>query len=463
MTPERYRQIGELYHAALELPAEERTAFLERECAGDSGLRLEVESLIRSNEGASDFITSPAFAVAAELFAVQETDALIGQTIGRYKVLSLLGMGGMGRVYLAEDTALGRRVALKLLPDYFTNDKTQVQRFRQEARAASALNHPNILTVHEVGQLNTTEFIATEYVEGETLRARLTCEPLAVTDAIDVAAQVAEALVAAHAAGIIHRDIKPENVMLRTDGYVKVLDFGLAKLTEKLSGLKSVNAETPTRPFIKTHPGMLMGTAEYMSPEQARGLPVDGRTDIWSLGVVLYEMLTGVRPFSRATHGDIIVAVLEREPSPLSQQAPGIPAELEQIVTKALAKNTNERYQTVKDMAVDLRRLRRRLDVEAELGRSPMPEADSEATTRVQTPVSATREQGVSRAGQVSAAAPTSSLEFAVSEIRRHKTGFALAGIILIAALGAAAFGFYKFFGRAKTAGTNAPLRITPL
>src|SRR5438034_2991695 len=194
MTPERYQQIGDLYHAALEIDAAERAAFLERECAADEDLRREVESLIASHEQSADFIAIPAISVAAELLAAREAEGLKGQVVGRYRVLSLIGSGGMGRVYLAEDTGLGRRVALKLLPEHFTHDKNQVQRFRQEARAASALNHPNILTVHEVGQVEGTEFIVTEYVEGETLRARLARAPLGLREALDVAAQVAGAL-----------------------------------------------------------------------------------------------------------------------------------------------------------------------------------------------------------------------------------------------------------------------------
>src|SRR6266542_17346 len=351
MTPERHRQIGDIYHAALEVEAKQRSAFLDRACAGDTTLRREVESLIESHEQGADFIEAPALAVAAELLAEGEAGAVLGQTFGRYRVLSLLGAGGMGRVYLAEDTGLGRRVALKFLPEYFTDNKNQVQRFRQEARAASALNHPGILTVYEVGQLDGTEFIATEYVEGETLGTRLTHGPFAVREALDVAAQVADALVAAHQAGIVHRDIKPDNLMIRRDGYVKILDFGLAKLTENISGPRSGKFEAPTIPDVRTNPGVVMGTARYMSPEQARGLPVDVRTDVWSLGVVVYEMVAGRPPFGGATHSDTIVSILEREPTPLQRHVPETPAELERIVTKALAKNTEERYQTVKDMA----------------------------------------------------------------------------------------------------------------
>src|SRR5215204_5902859 len=342
MTPERYRQIGEVYHAALEIDEDERAAFLDRTCAGDDALRREVESLIASHERAPDFIAVPALAAAAESLAAGEAEAMAGRTVARYKVLSLVGAGGMGRVYLAEDTELGRRVALKFLPEHLTTNKDQVRRFRQEARAASALNHPNILTVYEVGEADGAAFIAMEYVEGETLRASLANGPFGVVPALDVAAQVADALSAAHLAGIIHRDVKPENVMLRLDGYVKVLDFGLAKLTEDLAGPRTAGSEAPTSLAVRTNPGVVMGTAEYMSPEQARGLKVDARTDVWSLGVVVYEMVGGRRPFGGETHGDTTVSILEREPAPLSRLAPAAPSELEQIVQKALAKDAEE-------------------------------------------------------------------------------------------------------------------------
>ena len=235
MTPERYKQVGELFHAALELLPDERASFLDKQCAGDLQLRGEVESLLASHNEASDFIGTPAMAVAAELLVDNETDEFIGKTVGRYSVQSLIGVGGMGRVYLAQDLELGRRVALKVLLKGFTHDETQLRRFRQEARAASALNHPNILTVHEIGEVDGTNFIATEYVEGDTVRDRLHSSPIGLTDSIDIAIQIADALAAAHSAGIVHRDIKPENVMLRRDRYVKVLDFGLAKLTENVT------------------------------------------------------------------------------------------------------------------------------------------------------------------------------------------------------------------------------------
>jgi Tol biopolymer transport system component len=338
-----------------------------------------------------------------------------------------------------------------------------VQRFRQEARAASALNHPNILTVYEVGQVDGTEFIATESVEGATLRARRSRAPFGSRAALDVAAQIADALTAAHHAGIVHRDIKPENVMIRRDGYVKVLDFGLAKLTENLSGLRPSEYETPTIPAIRTNPGVVMGTAEYMSPEQARGLTVDARTDVWSLGVILYEILANRRPFGGATHGDTIVSILEREPVPLPRHAPDAPAELERIVQKALAKDREERYQTIKDMAIDLRRLKRRLEVEAEMGRATpsTPNSDEPGNTRG-SGRQMTAEADIQAAARVSeggAARTTSSVEYVVGEIRRHKRGAALFGVILILVLSSVGYGLYRLLDQPKPAA--APFQRT--
>ena len=351
MTPERYRQIGELYHAALDVASTERAAFLTRECAGDEDLRHEVESLINSHEQAEGFIEKPALSVAAEMLATRGTDSITGQMIGRYRVLSLVAEGGMGRVFLAEDTTLGRRVALKLLPEHFTNDKNQMQRFHQEARAASALNHPNILTVYEVGRWHGSDFIATEFVEGVTLRRRMR-RKLSLAAAVDIAQQVASALSAAHAAGIVHRDIKPENIMIRPDGLVRILDFGIAKYIEPRPTRDSKES------WVKTATGVIVGTTAYMSPEQARGDVIDARTDIWSLGVILYEMIANRLPFRGKTTTDRVAAILEREPEPLSNARRGIPHELEAIINRALAKHKKERYPKMTDVAEDLRRLR---------------------------------------------------------------------------------------------------------
>jgi serine/threonine protein kinase len=298
-------------------------------------------------------------------------------TIAHYRILSPLGSGGMGEVYLAEDTKLGRKVALKLLSDEFTKHEDRVRRFQQEARAASALNHPNILTIYEIGQANHNNdlhYIATEYVEGDTLRVRLARHRMDLGEMLDVGMQIASALVEAHSAGIVHRDIKPENVMVRSSGLVKVLDFGLAKLTEKSA--PGTNASAETSLGVNTDFGTVMGTCRYMSPEQARGEKVDARSDIFSLGVVLYEMIAGTAPFVGETSSHVIVAILEHEPLPLVRARPDVPAELERMVAKALRKDRDERYQTTKDLQLDLKNLKQQRDSRDLMARSaakPIP------------------------------------------------------------------------------------------
>ena len=302
-----------------------------------------------------------------------------GTPLGRYVIRSKLGAGGMGEVYLAKDTKLDRSVALKILPEGVAADQDHMRRFVQEARAASALNHPNILTIYEVeagsGQFIGTEmlrgygpscvqrtaesirFIVTEYIDGETLRARMKRERLTINHALQVAVQIASALSSAHKAGIIHRDIKPGNIIIGRNGIVKILDFGIARVTHHQQ-LASVDTEAATKPLIKTEPGTRVGTAQYMSPEQARGLEVDARTDIWSLGCVLYEMVTGHRPFLGDTTLDVLAAVINREPEPLNHRAPDVPGALEEIVSKALSKDRKTRYQTARRLMIDLEHLK---------------------------------------------------------------------------------------------------------
>jgi serine/threonine protein kinase len=291
-----------------------------------------------------------------------------GAKLGRYEIISPLGAGGMGEVYLAQDSTLDRKVALKVLPESVASDRNRMQRFVQEAKAASALNHPNIVTIHEIGTDPGAHFMVTEFIEGENLRHHLR-KPMTLLEAIDIAIQIASALATAHAAGIIHRDIKPENMMLREDGIVKVLDFGLAKLTERRRQ-DEVDRNAATQAFVHTEPGAVVGTTAYLSPEQARALDVDTRTDIWSLGVLLYEMITGRTPFKSETASDTSAAILMAEPPPLTEFLPDVPPEIERIVRKALQKKRDERYQTVKDMMLDLKSLRRELDVNAAMQRS---------------------------------------------------------------------------------------------
>jgi serine/threonine protein kinase/TolB-like protein/tetratricopeptide (TPR) repeat protein len=455
MEPRRWQLIDDIFGSALELPHAERGAFLDEACRGDEILRREVESLLEHDRSGA-FIDRPCFEDAARLLAGVPGESFTGTTLGPYKILEELGAGGMGVVYRALDTKLGRTVALKLLPPDYTRDADRLRRFEREAKHASSLNHPNILTIFEIGSEGGTYFIVTELIEGETLRQLLTRGPLPVVEALGVAAQVADALDVAHEALIVHRDIKPENIMIRRrDAYVKVLDFGLAKLMEESpAGAAAGGAEAAAKQE-RTEAGVMLGTPSYMSPEQARALAVDARTDIWSLGVTLYEMVAGRRPFGGGTASDVMASILQKDPPPLSHPSGEPPAELGRIVTKALAKDRDERYSTTKEFLADLNRLKRRLDFEAEAERPAAPASGSTVTpARGADAVShgATREGGTSTAGAQRA---TSSAEYIVEEIKRHKRGaqVALAGLSAAAAVLVAYFAFGGYFAGGGGAG----------
>lgn len=305
------------------------------------------------------------------------------ESFGHYKILSLIGSGGMGEVYLADDTKLGRKVAIKFLNEKFSNDGDLLNRFIQEAKAASALNHPNLITVYEIGEHDGSHYIATEFIEGLTLRERMK-ERLSFDEALSISIQAAEALSAAHQAGIVHRDVKPENIMIRPDGYIKVLDFGLAKLTE----LSDPGAEEETKRLVKTNPGVIMGTVSYMSPEQARGKSTDARSDVFSFGVVIYEMLTGKLPFTGETMTDTLSSILSTEPQKITSLAPHLPHELQRIVQKTLKKKREQRYQTTRDLLIDLKELRDELQLEAKLEQTAVPnqpEASQTSAPRIST------------------------------------------------------------------------------
>jgi serine/threonine protein kinase/Flp pilus assembly protein TadD len=365
MKAARWKKVIDLFQSALACAPDERAAFLDETCHGDEGMRREVESLLTSHERAENFIEVPAFEVAPELATTDSGGPLVGKLIGHYRIESLIGIGGMGEVYLARDEGLGRKAALKLLPDSLTRDEMQLSRFKNEARTASALNHPNILTVYEIGAEGNVQFIATEFIEGVTLRVALAAGKMSAHKALEIAVQVASALAAAHDAGVVHRDIKPENIMLRPDGYAKVLDFGIAKLTERR--LASDDRSIETTALLQTRPGLVLGTAHYMSPEQARGQKVDARSDIWSLGVVLYEMVAGSPPFRGETPSDCIASILTKEPPPLSGILQDFPLKLESILQKALRKKSDERYQTISEILADLRILKGELEAERSL------------------------------------------------------------------------------------------------
>jgi serine/threonine-protein kinase len=349
---DRWKQIDELLEDALEHPPEDRADFLRRACPGDTVLRREVESLLAAHDRAGGFIETAPAGLAAEMLASDQGRLGSGQIIRHYKVIREIGRGGMGEVYLAQDLELGRQVAVKLLPSSFSSDTERVRRFKQEARAASALNHPNIITIHEIGDADGSPFIVAEFIDGETLAASLQRGPLKAEESLVIADQLADALSEAHRAAIVHRDLKPQNIMINARGQVKVLDFGLAKVRSDSLGLSS---DRPTESLV-TQPGVILGTVAYMSPEQARGEALDARTDIFSFGVVLYEMLCGRHPFASGSPADTITAILTVEPLSFSDQGASISRELERVVRKCLEKDRDQRYRTMGEVALDLKK-----------------------------------------------------------------------------------------------------------
>jgi serine/threonine protein kinase/tetratricopeptide (TPR) repeat protein len=368
MTPAQLQTIEEIFYAALDQEPDQVARFLETTCEGDELLRGEVEGLLASRQRVGSFIETPAVGITTRIIRNGQADLLVGQTIGHYKISKQIGTGGMGDVYLATDITAGRKAALKLLPMRFTGNAERLKRFQQEAHAVVALNHPNILTVYEIGEDHSTHYIASELIEGETLRQRLMHGRMQLSEAVDVAIQVASALAAAHERGIVHRDIKPENIMLRPDGYVKVLDFGIAKLAEQEMPVTTPKDEALL--LVETNLGSVLGTVRYMSPEQACGGEVDKSTDIWSLGVVLYEMVTGHWPFTGDKPREVMSAILEKEPPSLTRYIAHAPAELHQIISKTLRKERGQRYHTTHELLNALKGLRYKLEVEAELQRS---------------------------------------------------------------------------------------------
>jgi eukaryotic-like serine/threonine-protein kinase len=443
MNPDRWQQIKQVFSDALEREPAERAAFLAIACASDRDLRTEVEKLLASYD--SEFMAQPAVGEVAELFVDGRRQLQSGRLLGRYRLLRPLGAGGMGEVYLAHDTELERDVALKILAADIAADQQRMQRFIQEAKTASALNHPNIITIYEVGQAEGVRFIATEYIKGETLRLHLQGQRLSARECVDLAVQAAAALAAAHEAKIVHRDIKPENLMLRPDGLLKVLDFGLAKLTEQNLTSRVSDPNAATQLQINTAPGVVMGTFSYMSPEQARGKEVDARTDIWSFGVVLYELVAGCLPFTGETSSDVIAAILKTEAVLLKRLAPETPDELQRIVAKCLRTDQDARYRTATDLLIDLKALKQELDFTAKLERSTADPAREKTAPRTIT------EEQTAVATRTTTPPSVSSAEYIVREIGSHKK--AAVPTLLVMLVGLSLFGYY--LTKARTA--NGP------
>lgn len=404
MNRSTWQQAKEIFDQARGLPIPERAEFLDHACSANTNLHAEVEKLLSAYD--SDFLEESALDLAEVLI---KADLTIGQVIGRYRIKEMIGTGGMGQVFLADDTELDRPVAFKVLHSDVAKDKERVRRFIQEARAASALNHPNILTIHEVGSFEGSRFIVSEYVNGNTLRERMRAG-LTVAQSLDITTQIAAALDAAHSAGIVHRDIKPENVMLRKDGLVKVLDFGLAKLTEVDD--RPIDPNAPVVSSVHTSPGLIMGTVAYMSPEQARGQAVDARTDLWSLGVVFHEMLTGRSPFEGESATEFMASILSAESIPAHFDT--LPPELTPICQKALTKEKEQRYQSAQDLLEDLKGETKRMEYAIQ----PTTYVSFPSTDELKTQLIRRR--------------PTLSAEYVVTEIKRHKYATLLVASLIV-------------------------------
>ena len=364
MNAERYEQVERLFHEALEQPAEERDSFVDRACGEDEDLRSEIKSLLTSDLKAQNFIEEPPGEIAAALVMMQSS--LLGSMLGHYQIQSKLGVGGMGEVYLAADTRLRRKVAIKVLPPESLGDERAKKRLVREAQAAAKLDHPNICAIHEVGEDQDNCFIVMQYIDGQTLAERISDCPLPVGAAVDLAIQVADALNDAHSRGITHRDIKPQNIMVTSRDQAKVMDFGLARVANEQA---AIGSESETVSFV-TEPGTIAGTIPYMSPEQVKGAAIDGRSDLFSFGAVLYEIVTGKRCFERGSAAETISAILTEEPRLLAEFAQGVPEELQRIVSKCLAKERHERYSSTGDLLNDLRRLKSDLDSGGALSRA---------------------------------------------------------------------------------------------
>ncbi len=444
MNPEQWRKISGLFEAALKRPVDERAAFLAHACAGDDETHRRLEAMLAADARDDLLMDRPAFQVLSaplpSMLGPDDSQSFSGEMIGVYQLTRELGRGGMGTVYLAYDTRLGRPAAVKLLPSRLINNPDRVYRFQREARSASALNHPNIITIYDFGKENGRDYIASEFVEGLTLRDFVGSQRLTLNQILDVVIQVASALEAAHAAGIVHRDIKPENIMLRPDGYAKVLDFGLAKLTEPESGDNEAKTDTSEiRNDFETRIGILIGTVNYMSPEQVRGQKVDGRSDLFSLGVVLYELITGHQPFGGETWHHTMVAITDSEPLPIARDLQRALPALQEIISRVLAKNCEQRYQTARALLADLETLQAELAATAHIERIEAKRAKAIQTGEQMATVISDRVS--------SDEAARDKAERAVllpAHLNRRKLTAAIAIIILVTAATAAAYFYFR-------------------
>ncbi|MBA2493071.1 MAG: protein kinase, partial [Acidobacteria bacterium] len=445
MNQDHWQKVKGLFDAAVELTPQKRKRFLDKSCGKDDGLRCEVENLLDSFENAKSFMEQPAAKEVASFIIEPGGKLQSGTSFGHYEIIQQIGAGGMGEVYLALDKKLDRQVAVKILNEKFSRHESNLNRFIHEAKAASALNHPNILVIHEIGASGDVHYIVSEFIKGKTLREIIKESPMKLAEVLDITIQTANALTAAHTANIIHRDIKPENIIIRHDGYLKILDFGLAKLVEQ-KNKSFLGLEDETAKQNQTAKGTILGTVNYMSPEQAKGEKVDGRTDIFSFGVLIYEMIAGRTPFAGNSMSETLANLINSEPQPLLRYAEGVPNELQRIVSKMLRKNKDERYQTMKGLLADLKDLRENLAFDERLEKSHSPDAENatkilQATTGNANLQTAETQDGFSQ------------------KIKRHKSFAAFALIVLLAAIG---FGYWYFANRSANTTQIESIAVMP-
>ena len=446
MANENRQQIKNIFNAVWRQKPEERLPFLERVCEDDE-TRREVESLLASFDDSESFLESPAIGEVTDIIESNGKKLEKGQCFAHYEIVKQIGAGGMGEVYLALDKKLDRKVAIKILNEKFNRHESNLERFVREAKSASGLNHPNILVIHEIGESEDANYIVSEFVEGKTLREIISESPMKLSEVLDIAAQIANALTDAHKAGIVHRDIKPENIMVRPDGFVKILDFGLAKLVEQ-KNKSLIGLEDKTAKQNQTAKGIILGTVNYMSPEQAKGERVDERTDIFSLGVVIYEMIAGRTPFAGDSMSETFANLINAEPQPLSRFAAKVPDELQHIVSKTLRKNAGERYQTAKDLLLDLKDAKQKLESQNKLRTTTLPHPEESKT------------QTINETTTKDALHTTSSAEYLLGEIKSHKLGFA--GGLIILFLASIGLGYLFFTGRSSFAAPIESIAVLP-